>query len=257
MDVPDAPARSCAMRRGLPDLRHGAGADRAARGEADDPELRDLDAPVLDRRGACRFRWSCSRWRRWSGIHEPFGLQPRARGWVEFALGTPVVLWVGWPILHKFWLSLVHRALNMYTLIGLGVGLAYLFSLAAVFCARAVPAGISRARRRGRHVFRGRSSHRDAGACSATSCSCGRWARPARRFSELLKLAPNLAWRLRDDGTEEQVPLETVAVGDRLRVKPGEKIPVDGVVLEGASRVDESMITGEPVPVARSSRATR
>ena len=66
------------------------------------------------------------------GIHEPFGLQPRLRGWIELLLGTPVVLWVGWPILHKFWLSLVHRALNMYTLIGLGVGFAYLYSLAAV-----------------------------------------------------------------------------------------------------------------------------
>ena len=74
----------------------------------------------------------------------------------------------------------------------------------------------------------------------------------SQAIQQLLKLAPNLAWRLRDDGTEEQVPLETVAVGDRLRVKPGEKIPVDGAVLEGASRVDESMITGEPVPVAKS-----
>ncbi len=97
------------------------------------------------------------------GIHELFGLQPRSRGWVEFVLGTPVVLWVGWPILRKFWFSLVHRALNMYTLIGLGVGLAYLFSLAAVLFARPVPAGISRARRRGRHLFRGSGGDRDAG----------------------------------------------------------------------------------------------
>ncbi len=184
------------------------------------------------------------------GIHEPFGLQPRERGWVEFLLGTPVVLWTGWPILRKFWFSLVHRALNMYTLIGLGVGCAYLFSLAAILMPGWFPQEF---REHGGAV----STYFEAAAVIVTLVTLGDYfqaramGQTSRAIQQLLKLAPNQAWRLRDDGAEEQVPLETVAVGNRLRVKPGEKIPVDGVVLEGASRVDESMITGEPVPVAK------
>lgn len=184
------------------------------------------------------------------GIHEPFGLQPHSRGWVEFSLGTPVVLWVGWPILRKFWLSLVHRALNMYTLIGLGVGFAYFFSLAAVLMPGWFP-----------QAFRAHDgavgTYFEAAAVIVTLVTLGDYlqtramGQTSRAIQQLLKLAPNQAWRLSDDGMEEQVPLETVVVGDRLRVKPGEKIPVDGTVLEGSSRVDESMITGEPVPVAK------
>jgi Cu+-exporting ATPase len=184
------------------------------------------------------------------GIEEPFGLAPRARGWVEFALGTPVVLWIGWPILHKFWLSVTHRALNMYTLIGLGVGLAYLFSLAAVFLPGLFPP-----------EFRAHDgavgTYFEAAAVIVTLVLLGdvlqlrAMGRTSEAISALLRLSPNLAWRVREDGSEEQVPLESVSVGDRLRVKPGEKIAVDGTVLEGSSRVDESMITGEPVPVAK------
>jgi len=184
------------------------------------------------------------------GLHEPFGLQPHSRGWVEFLLGTPVVLWVGWPILRKFWLSLTHRALNMYTLIGLGVGLAYLFSLAAVLMPGWFP-----------QEFRAHDgavgTYFEAAAVIVTLVILGDYlqaramGQTSRAIQQLLKLAPNQAWRLSDDGTEEQVPLETVTVGNRLRVKPGEKIPVDGIVLEGSSRVDEAMITGEPVPVAK------
>ena len=184
------------------------------------------------------------------GIHEPFGLQPRERGWVEFLLGTPVVLWTGWPILRKFWFSLAHRALNMYTLIGLGVGCAYLFSLAAILMPGWFP-----------QEFREHDgtvgTYFEAAAVIVTLVLLGDYlqakamGQTSRAIQQLLKLAPNQAWRLRDDGTEEQVPLEAVAVGDRLRVKPGEKIPVDSAVLEGASRVDESMITGEPIPVAK------
>jgi P-type Cu+ transporter len=221
----------------------------AGSGEADDSELRDLTR------------------RLWVGvalsiplvmlamgpmvsIHEPFGLMPQLRGWVEFVLGTPVVLWVGWPILHKFWLSLAHRALNMYSLIGLGVGLAYLFSLAAVLAPGLFP-----------EEFRAHDgavgTYFEAAAVIVTLVILGdvlqtrAMGQTSQAIQQLLELAPNLAWRLRADGTEQQVPLETVQVGDRLRVKPGEKIPVDGTVLEGASRVDESMITGEPVPVAK------
>ncbi|MEO9061439.1 MAG: copper-translocating P-type ATPase [Nitrosospira sp.] len=185
-----------------------------------------------------------------AGLHEPFGLQPHSRGWIEFLLGTPVVLWVGWPILRKFWLSITHRALNMYTLIGLGVGFAYLFSLAAVLMPGWFP-----------QEFRAHDgavgTYFEAAAVIVTLVTLGDYlqsramGRTSRAIQQLLRLAPNQAWRLSDDGTEEQVPLETIATGNRLRVKPGEKIPVDGTVLEGSSRVDESMITGEPVPVAK------
>ncbi|MDN5936547.1 MAG: HAD-IC family P-type ATPase, partial [Nitrosospira sp.] len=184
------------------------------------------------------------------GIHEPFGLQPHSRGWIEFLLGAPVVLWVGWPILRKFWLSLVHRALNMYTLIGLGVGFACLFSLAAVFVPGWFPT-----------EFRAHDgavgTYFEAAAVIVTLVTLGDYlqsramGRTGRAIQQLLKLAPNQAWRLDDNGMEEQVPLDTVAVGNRLRVKPGEKVPVDGTVLEGSSRVDESMVTGEPMPVAK------
>ena len=184
------------------------------------------------------------------GIHELFGLQPRPRGWIEFVLGTPVVLWVGGPILRKFWFSLVHRALNMYTLIGLGVGLAYLFSLAAVFFPGLFPQEF-------REHDGAVGTYFEAAAVIVTLVMLGdvlqlrAMGQTSRAIHQLLELAPNLAWRLRDDATEEQVPLDAVAVGDRLRVKPGEKVPVDGTVLEGTSRVDESMLTGEPVPVAK------
>jgi len=221
----------------------------AGTGTADDSELRDLTrrfwlgvvlslplvvlamAPML-------------------GMHEPFGLAPRQRGWVELTLGTPVVLWVGWPILHKFWLSLTQRALNMYTLIGLGVALAYLFSLAAVFAPGLFPEDF-------REHDGAVGTYFEAAAVIVTLVMLGdvlqlrAMGRTSRAIQQLLELAPNLAWRVRDDGVEEQVPIDTVRVGDRLRVKPGEKVPVDGTVLEGSSRVDESMITGEPVPVAK------
>jgi Cu+-exporting ATPase len=184
------------------------------------------------------------------GIHALFGLQPRPRGWVEFALGTPVVLWVGWPILRKFWLSITHRALNMYTLIGIGVGLAYGYSLAAVLMPGWFPQEF-------RQHDGAVGTYFEAAAVIVTLVILGDFlqlramGRTSQAIQQLLKLAPNLAWRLRDDGSEEQVPLDMVVAGNRLRVKPGDKVPVDGTVLEGTSRVDESMITGEPVPVAK------
>ena len=225
----------------------------AGTGEADDSELRDLTRRlwvgvvlsiplVLLAMGPM------------VGIHEPFGLMPRPRGWVEFVFGTPVVLWVGWPILHKFWLSLMHRSLNMYSLIGLGVGLAYVFSLAAVLAPGLFPQEF---REHGGAV----GTYFEAAAVIVTLVVLGdvlqlrAMGQTSQAIQQLLELAPNVAWRLRDDGTEEQVPLETVKVGDRLRVKPGEKIPVDGTVLEGTSRVDESMVTGEPMPVAKEAGA--
>src|SRR5882672_7424459 len=221
----------------------------AGTGAADDTELRDLARRLWIgiALSAPLFLLSMSPM---VGVHELFGLQPLVRGWIEFVLATPVVLWVGWPILRKFWLSLAHWALNMYTLIGLGVGLAYLFSLAAVFLPDLFPQEF-------REHDGAVGTYFEAAAVIVTLVILGDFlqlramGQTSQAIQQLLELAPNLAWRLRDDGTEEQVPLETVAVGNRLRVKPGEKVPVDGTVLEGASRVDESMITGEPVPVAK------
>ncbi len=184
------------------------------------------------------------------GYHDPLGLAPRQRGWVEFVLGTPVVFWVGWPILHKFWLSLRSWALNMYSLIGLGVGLAYLFSLTAVLLPGIFPQEF-------REHDGAVGTYFEAAAVIVTLVILGdvlqlrAMGKTSQAIRQLLELAPNMAWRLRSDGWEEQVPLAEVKVGDRLRVKPGEKIPVDGTVLEGASYVDESMITGEPMPVAK------
>src|SRR5690606_28070922 len=142
----------------------------------------------------------------------------------EFLLGTPVVLWAGWPLLHKFWSSLVHKSPNMYTLIGLGVSLAYLFSLAAVFAPGVFP-----------DEFRGPDgavgTYFEAAAVIVTLVLLGdllqtrAMGRTSAAIGELLRLAPNLAWRVNADGSETQVPLDQVAVGDRLRVKPGEKVP--------------------------------
>ena len=184
------------------------------------------------------------------GFHDAFGLAPRQRSWVEMILGTPVVFWVGWPILRKFWLSLAHWELNMYTLIGLGVALAYGFSLAAVFAPDLFPQEF-------REHDGGVGTYFEAAAVIVTLVILGdvlqvrAMGQTSRAIEQLLQLAPNLAWRLREDGSEEQVPLESVHVGDRLRIKPGEKIPVDGSVLEGESHVDESMITGEPIPTSK------
>jgi Cu+-exporting ATPase len=225
----------------------------AGTGETDDSELHDLTRRLWSG-VALSIPLVVLAMSPMIGIHDLFGLQPRPRGWIEFALGTPVVLWVGWPILHKFWLSIAHRALNMYTLIGLGVGLAYLFSLAAVLMPGWFPQEF-------REHDGAVGTYFEAAAVIVTLVILGDFlqlramGQTSQAIQQLLKLAPNLAWRLREDGSEEQVPLETVAVGNRLRVKPGEKIPVDGIVLEGTSRVDESMITGEPVPVAKAADA--
>jgi len=221
----------------------------AGTSEADDSELRDLTRRLW-LGAALSIPLVVLAMSPMIGLHDLFGLQPRPRGWVEFALGTPVVFWVGWPILSKFWFSLVRRALNMYTLIGLGVVLAYLFSLAAVLAPDWFPPAF-------REHDGAVGTYFEAAAVIVTLVMLGdvlqlrAMGRTSQAIKQLLQLAPNLAWRVRDDGVEEQVPLDTVAVGERLRVKPGEKVPVDGEVIEGTSRVDESMITGEPMPVAK------
>ena len=221
----------------------------AGTGEADDGELRDLTRRFWIG-AALTIPLFLLAMAPMIGVMEPFGLTPRSRGWVEFVLGTPVVWWVGWPILKKFALSLAHWALNMYTLIGLGVGLAYVYSLVAVLAPGIFPVEF-------REHDGGAGTYFEAAAVIVTLVILGdvlqlrAMGRTSQAVRDLLKLAPNLAWRVSSDGTEVQVKLESVQVGDRLRVKPGEKVPVDGVVLEGTSRIDESMVTGEPVPVSK------
>ncbi len=170
--------------------------------------------------------------------------------WLELVLATPVVLWGGWPFFLRGWRSIVTRNLNMFTLIGLGVGVAYFYSVVAALFPDSFPAS-----------FRGEGGAVDvyfeAAAVITTLVLLGQVLElRARRqtgaaIRALLGLAPKTARLIREDGTEVDVPLDEVKVGDRLRVRPGEKIPVDGIVLEGRSSVDESMITGEPMPVEK------
>jgi P-type Cu+ transporter len=184
------------------------------------------------------------------GIAHPLGLAPSVRGYVELVLATPVVLWGGWPFFHKFWLSLVYRSPNMYTLIGLGVGLAYLYSVLAVLAPQLFPAEMAE---HGGIV----GTYFEAAAVIVTLVMLGEvlqlraMGKTSQAVRALLELAPNMALRLEPDGREAEVPLSEVQVGDRLRVRPGEKLPVDGVVVEGASNVDESMVSGESLPVPK------
>jgi len=177
-------------------------------------------------------------------------LPMRTATWVQLALATPVVLWGGWPFFGRFWASLKTRNLNMFTLIGLGVGVAYGYSAVATLAPHAFPASL---RTMGGLV----PVYYEAAAVITTLVLLGQVlelrARSAtgRAIRALLGLAPKTARRVAADGTEEDIPLEHVHVGDLLRVRPGEKVPVDGAVVEGRSSVDESMISGEPVPVEK------
>jgi Cu+-exporting ATPase len=177
-------------------------------------------------------------------------LGARVATWISFVLATPVVLWGGWPFFVRFWYSLVNRSLNMFTLIGLGVGVAYIYSLIATVLPQIFP-----------HSFRDHMGnvpvYFEAASVITTLVLLGQVLELKARSSTsaairaLLGLAPKTARRIGLDGTEQDVPLDQVTKGDRLRVRPGEKIPVDGIVIEGTSSVDEAMVTGEPIPVAK------
>jgi Cu+-exporting ATPase len=173
-----------------------------------------------------------------------------ARMWIELALATPICTWAAWPFYVRALRSVVNRSLNMFTLIGIGVSVAYVYSVVAALFPDLFPASFRDARGEVAVYF-------EAATVIVTLVLLGQVielrarGRTGAAIRKLLGLAPKLARRIRDDGTEEDVPLEAVEIGDRLRVRPGEKIPVDGVVLEGASAVDESMLTGEPIPAEK------
>ncbi len=169
--------------------------------------------------------------------------------WLQFALATPVVLWGALPFFQRGWASLVNRHLNMFTLVALGTGVAYGFSVVVLLFPHALPG----------HESTGMPPiYFEAAAVITALVLLGQVLELRARsqtsgaIRALLGLQPKLARRLGDDGSEEDVPLDRVIVGDRLRVRPGEKVPVDGVVIEGQSAVDESMLTGEPIPVEKS-----
>jgi Cu+-exporting ATPase len=177
-------------------------------------------------------------------------LPPRLIGWLELLLSTPVVLWGGLPFFVRAWNSVVYRALNMFTLIGLGVGVAYAYSVVAVAAPQVFPASFRDAQGAVGRYF-------EAAAVIVTLVLLGQVlelrarSRTGAAIRALLGLAPKTARRIAEDGIEADVPLDHVKPGDRLRVRPGEKVPVDGVVLEGSSSVDESMVSGEPIPVEK------
>ncbi|MCR6686989.1 heavy metal translocating P-type ATPase [Pseudoxanthomonas sp.] len=183
------------------------------------------------------------------GGHLLHGLSPASRTWLELVLATPVVLWAGWPFLQRWATSIATRRPNMWTLIGTGVLAAYGYSVVATLAPGLFPASFHEHGRVGVYY--------EAAAVIVALTLLGQLlelkarSRTSSAIRALLELAPAYARRLRGDGGEEDVPLAQVQVGDRLRVRPGEKVPVDGEVLEGRSHVDESMLTGEPMPVAK------
>jgi P-type Cu+ transporter len=181
-------------------------------------------------------------------------LGQKSSNWLQFVLATPVVLWGGWPFFVRGWQSLVTRNLNMFTLIAMGVGVAWLYSVIAILLPGLFPPAF-------RSPDGAVAVYFEAAAVITVLVLLGQVLELRAReqtsgaIRALLDLAPKTARRLKADESEEEVPLEVIAVGDRLRVRPGEKIPVDGELIEGRSAVDESMVTGESMPVTKEAGA--
>lgn len=175
---------------------------------------------------------------------------PKVSNWVQLVLATPVVLWAGWPFFERGWASLRTRNFNMFTLIALGTGAAWLFSVVATFAPQLFPPAF-------RNADGSVAVYFEAAAVITVLVLLGQVLELRAReqtsgaIKALLGLAPKTARRISNDGVESDVPLEHVHLGDRLRVRPGEKIPVDAVVAEGRSNIDEAMVTGEPIPVPK------
>jgi len=179
-------------------------------------------------------------------------ISPRLAAWIEFALASPIVLWAGWPFFQRGWASVKFRSPNMFTLIAMGVGVAYIFSAVATIVPQLFPDSL-----RGPH---GQPAvYFEAAAAIVVLVLLGQVlelkarSRTSSAIRALLDLSPKMARVMRDDGSEYDIPLDEVNVGDKLRVRPGEKIPTDGVVVDGLSSVDESMITGESIPIEKRS----
>ena len=170
--------------------------------------------------------------------------------WIQFALATPVVLWAGWPFFAGGWASIVNRSLNMFTLIAMGTGVAWGYSIVATFAPQLFPQAF-------RDADGAVAVYYEAAAVITVLVLLGQVMELRAReqtsgaIRALLNLAPKTARRIGADGVEEDVPVEAIAIGERLRVRPGETVPVDGVVEQGRSSIDESMVTGESMPVTR------
>jgi Cu+-exporting ATPase len=183
------------------------------------------------------------------GGHRRMPMAPAAMSWLEFALATPVVLWAGWPFFLRCFDSIRHRSPNMWTLIGIGVAAAYVYSVLGAV----VPGLFPEEFREGGRV----AVYFEAASVIVSLTLLGQMlelkarSQTSAALRELLGLQPKTARRIAADGTEQDVPLSDVHIGDTLRVRPGEKVPVDGVVTEGRSSVDESMLTGEPMPIEK------
>ncbi|MFH0129889.1 copper-transporting P-type ATPase [Variovorax sp. VaC1] len=212
--------------------------------EGEDPELRDFKR---------RFFWTLPLTIAVTVLamagHRLQWFDMTTQSWVELVLTVPIVLWAGWPFFERAVQSVVHRSPNMWTLIGLGTSAAFVYSVVATLAPGVFPASF---------VSMGRVAvYFEAAAVIISLTLLGQIlelkarSQTSAAIKSLLGLAPKTARRIGADGTEEDVPIAHVHVGDRLRVRPGEKVPVDGVVIEGGSAVDESMLTGEPLPVTK------
>jgi len=213
-------------------------------GDDDNPELRDFQR---------RFWWTLPL----TAVvfvlamfgHRLQWMDMAVQSWVELGLATPIVLWAGWPFFTRCWQSVVNHSPNMWTLIGLGTGAAFVYSVVATVAPQVFPVSF---------VSMGRVAvYFEAAAVIISLTLLGQVlelkarSQTSAAIKSLLGLAPRTARRIKEDGSEEDVPLSNVHVGDKLRIRPGEKVPVDGVVVEGSSSVDESMLTGEPLPVSK------
>ena len=259
-DVPEGTIYTCPMH---PEIRQVGAGSCPICGMALEPDVVSLDAPPNPELADMMRRF-------WIGLalsvppvvlemggHLVGGhglVDPTLSNWIQLVFATPVVLWAGWPFFVRGWQSLLTRHLNMFTLIAIGTGVAYLYSLVGTLVPGAFPA-----------TFRGHAGavavYFESAAVITVLVLLGQVlelrAREATSgaIKALLQLAPKTALRISDDGADHEVEIDSLAVGDKLRVRPGEKVPVDGVILEGRSSLDESLITGESMPVTKETGA--